>query len=311
MRSWHHAGVAVVTLLTSALTTAVLAVGAGTPAEARGTTGTPTTPTGTPTTPTGTPTAPTNMAVRTASFNVLGSEHTRHSRRYASGVVRAGRALRWLDGNGVSLVAMQEAQRDQMSVLTAPGSGWSGYPDWTVSRDTQTAQAVLWRSADWTELAAHTLVVPFNRGKSRELPVVLLESRSTGAQVWVVSVHLTAGNDARSRHERVVGTRRVAAEADVVGATGTPVVVAGDMNDHERFFCQFTALTPFTSAMGGSHAGSCRPPAHMRIDWLFASPSVTWSDLQLADGRSIHRITDHTVPVATALVPTVPTPAGS
>jgi hypothetical protein len=81
------------------------------------------------------------------------------------------------------------------------------------------------------------------------------------------------------------------------------------MNDHERFFCQFTALTPFTSAMGGSHAGACRPPAQMRIDWLFATPSVTWSDLAFVDDRAVHRITDHSVPVATAHVPTAP--AGS
>lgn len=295
MRSWHQAGVAAVTLLTSALAAGLAGTApasAGTTASARR------------------DPAPT-LDVRTASFNVLGSEHTVHSRRYAPGVVRAAKALRWLDGNGVSLVGMQEAQRDQMSVLTKPGSGWSGYPDWTVSRDTQTAQAVLWRSADWTEVEAHTLVVPFNRGKTRELPVVLLQHQgtdpdntgNTGTRVWVISVHLTAGRDARSRHERVVGTQRVAAEANALAATGTPVVVAGDMNDHERFFCQFTALTPFASATGGSHAGACRPPAHMRIDWLFATPSVTWSDLEYADGPGIHQITDHSVPVATAHVP--------
>jgi endonuclease/exonuclease/phosphatase family metal-dependent hydrolase len=294
MRSWHQAGVAAVTLLTTALVSGLVGTGAASAAHgtSRGATRDAT------------------LAVRTASFNVLGSEHTRHSRRYDSGVVRAGRALRWLDGHGVSVVGMQEAQRDQMDVLTRPGTGWSGYPDWRVSRDTETAQAVLWRSADWTEAQAHTLVVPFNRGKSRELPVVLLQHRDTGTRVWVVSVHLTAGNDARSRHERVVGTRLVATQARELATTGTPVIVAGDMNDHERFFCQFTALTPFTSAMGGSHAGACRPPAHMRIDWLFATPSVTWSDLAFADDRAIHRITDHSVPVATAHVPTAPAGPG-
>ena len=300
MRSWHQAGVAAVTLLASALVSAAAATGPATAAGAAGTTGTAVPRGATP---------ETTLAVRTASFNVLGSEHTVDSSRYASGVVRAGKALRWLNGRGVSLVAMQEAQRDQMSVLTDPASGWSGYPDWTVSRDTQTAQAVLWRSADWTEVEAHTLVVPFNRGKTRELPVVLLQHPGSGARVWVISVHLTAGSDARSRRERVVGTARVADEADALAATGAPVIVAGDMNDRERFFCQFTALTPFTSAMGGSHDGACRPPAQMRIDWLFASPSVTWSDLQFADSRFIHQITDHTVPVATAHVPTAPAPA--
>ena len=243
------------------------------------------------------------VAVEVASFNVLGSHHTVGSRRYASGVTRAGMALRWLDRRGTSIVGMQEAQRDQAQVLTK-GTGWGFFPDWRTSTDTQTAQSVMWRTDTWDLVHGRIFEVPFNRGRDRDIPVVLLQHKATGEQVYVVSVHLTAGRDWKARQERRVGTRLLVAEVNALKLTGVPVIVTGDMNDREPFFCPFMKATRFASPAGGTHTGTaCKPPLRMRIDWIFSSPSVKWSGFEFAGGTSLRKITDHSVPVGTAHLP--------
>lgn len=235
-----------------------------------------------------------------ASFNMLGSQHTAHSTSWSSGTVRARMAKRWLRREGTSVAGVQEAQVDQMRALTRSGE-WASFPDPRTSRDTQTAQSVAWRATEWTLVEARTFRIPFDRSQVREQPVVLLRHRATGAEVWFVSVHFTAGPGQQAVGERRTGLRRLARQvAATEAADDRPIVVTGDMNDHSTAFCAMTRRTSLVTPAGGSNDSlGCVAPAAMRVDWIFGSQQLSWSDFRFADDEDLHQITDHTVPVAT------------
>ena len=234
--------------------------------------------------------------VRAASFNVLGSEHTRHSSQYAVGVKRARLAAKVLDANKITVLGMQEAARDQTRVLT--NRGWSSYPKWRSSTDIQTAQSVLWRTTKWKRLRSRVFEIPFNRGNSREIPVVLLQHRASEKKLWVISVHLTNGGSELERRERRVGTKRVIAQVKKLRRSGHPVMLTGDMNDRRQIFCRVVGSTKLEAANGGRvGARGCRPPKGARIDWIFGSPRLESSRFRFVDTRRVDKITDHTVPM--------------
>jgi endonuclease/exonuclease/phosphatase family metal-dependent hydrolase len=213
--------------------------------------------------------------------------------------VRARRAKRWLAAEGTSVVGLQEGQVDQLKALTRSGE-WTSYPDPRQSQNTQTAQSVAWRSAEWSLLEGRTFTIPFDHTQTREQPMVLLRHTTTGRRVWVITMHLTVGGGERALRERRIGTNRLVRHVRELEATGVPVIVTGDMNDRETFFCRVAGSTTLRSPVGGGHDGVCSLPAAMRIDWIFGTPTVQWRDFRYADDALLDRITDHVVPVATA-----------
>lgn len=243
------------------------------------------------------PRDPATFAV--ASFNILGSQHTEHSTRWAPGPRRARWALRWLEREKVSVVGLQEAQVDQVRVLTRDGA-WRSWPPAATSTNSQTAQSVAWRPGRWELVRATSFTIPFDLDQQREQPVVLLRHRRTGRLVWVISVHLTSGGSARAVQERAVGTRRLVEVVDALETRRVPVVVTGDMNDRDALFCRVAALTSLVSPAGGWHDEDCSPPDSMRIDWIFGSPAIRWSGFRYAEDPLLATITDHTVPVVAA-----------
>ena len=62
--------------------------------------------------------------------------------------------------------------------------------------------------------------------------------------------------------------------------TGDPVVVTGDMNERDLFFCRFTGGVQMRAANGGSNNGRCRPPSPAQIDWIFGSRQARFSNYQ-------------------------------
>ena len=243
------------------------------------------------------------VTFKVASFNILGSQHTAQSRRWAPGASRARLARQWLDAEGVSVTGVSEGQRDQMLTLTEDRA-WRAFPSPQTSTNSQTAQSVAWRHSEWQKVDAETFRIPFYFRQTREQPMVLLEHRATGQRLWVIEVHLTVGRGQRAIRERRVGTRRLAAQVRRLEPTGVPVIVTGDMNDRSRFFCQLTGSTALSSPIGGSNLGGvCTPPWGMRVDWLFGSPEIGWFDFRFAGGGVLDRVTDHVVPVAHATLP--------
>ena len=242
---------------------------------------------------------PPPVSFRIASFNVLGSNHTTQSRSWHPGRTRAKIARRWIRNQGLSIVGLQEAQVDQLRVLTR--KRWKAFPSPRHARNTETAQSVIWRRSRWRLLEAHTFTIPFARGQHRKQPVVRLENRRTHRQVWVISVHLSAREGPRGDRDRRVGRARLVREVRRLQPTRPPIVVTGDMNDHRRIFCAVAGRTRLVAASGGSHdADGCRTPAVMRVDWIFGSRSIAWKKFRYEDGGRLDAVTDHAVPVVTA-----------
>jgi hypothetical protein len=244
------------------------------------------------------------VSFRIASFNVLGSNHTVHSKVWLGGKARAKLARRWLEDQRVSVAGLQEGQVDQLRTLTHTGR-WESFPDPRSSSDSQTAQSVAWRRGAWELVRAHTFTVPFDRGQLRQQPVVQLQHRRTDRRIWVISVHLTAGGGKVGAKERRVGIHRLVKEVSELRRTKDTVLVTGDMNSHADFYCPFAAKTDLHAAAGGSYSqgDGCVPPSPMHVDWLWGSPAVQWSDSRFADGGVLDTITDHTVPVSRVLLP--------
>jgi len=239
------------------------------------------------------------VSVRVASFNVLGSNHTVRSHSWRPGRARAKIARRWLRNERVGIAGLQEAQVDQLRVLTR--KRWRSFPDPRHARSTETAQSVIWRRSRWRMVEAHRFAIPFARGQQRLQPVVRLQHRRTGRQVWVVSVHMSAERGRRGAHERRVGRARLVRVVRHLERTHHPVVVTGDMNDHRRVFCALTGRTRLVAASGGSNgADGCRTPDWMHVDWIFGSRSISWEDFRFRDGVWLDAITDHVVPVVRA-----------
>ena len=86
-----------------------------------------------------------------------------------------------------------------------------------------------------------------------------------------------------------------------------PVVVTGDMNDKPNFFCPFTAGTGMVAANGGSNVdGVCTLPPSPRIDWVMATPDVTFTGYRSRQDALVRKASDH--PLISALV-NLPAPA--
>lgn len=241
------------------------------------------------------------LSFRVASLNILGSHHTLRSRIWQPGPVRARLARGWLESERVSVVGIQEAQVDQMRVLTRRGR-WQAFPDPRSAKNTETAQSVAWRRGHWELVKAGTFSIRFHLDQVRKQPMVQLRNRRTGRLLWVVTAHLTTGTSPRAVAERRAGTHRLVAHVNRLRRTGVPVVVTGDMNSRAEFFCDFSAGTGLRSPAGGVHDGqTCTPPWPMRIDWIFGTPQ--WSQFRYADGGVLDEVTDHDVPVAWATLP--------
>ena len=83
-------------------------------------------------------------------------------------------------------------------------------------------------------------------------------------------------------------------------ATGRPVIITGDMNEHTEFFCRVAAATGMVAANGGSGAGGCHlPPNPLRVDWIMGGHGMSFSGYR-QDGAGLGHASDHYYLYATA-----------
>jgi murein DD-endopeptidase MepM/ murein hydrolase activator NlpD len=236
-----------------------------------------------------------------ATLNVLGHSHTRpggNKPGWAASGTRMRWAVRALDDNTVDVVGLQELQGAQRKKLLAVAG--DRYAVYSPPGDPQ--DSIAWRRDRFTLVAADTLRVPYFV-RERPMPVVRLRDRATGNEVFVVSVHNPAsirrhGNQAPHRAEAV--RREVALAHRLVDTHGIPALLMGDFNEKKPAFCTVTATGLFRAANGGSRGGTCRPPADARIDWIFGSDGVTFSDYTVLRGGTLSRATDHPLVLARA-----------
>jgi endonuclease/exonuclease/phosphatase family metal-dependent hydrolase len=122
------------------------------------------------------------------------------------------------------------------------------------------------------------------------LPYVLLRDDKSGAEFWMITAHNSAGG---LEGQRDAGTAIEIALIKQLKATGLPVIITGDMNEHTEFFCKVAASTGMVAANGGSGAGGCHlPPPPLRVDWIMGGGGVSFSGYR-QDGAGLGRASDH------------------
>jgi endonuclease/exonuclease/phosphatase (EEP) superfamily protein YafD len=101
---------------------------------------------------------------------------------------------------------------------------------------------------------------------------------------------------------RAEATRRELALVRTLAGTGDPVLLLGDFNERAEAFCMVTGAGDIVAANGGSRGGTCVPPPHAGIDWIFGTSDVTFSDYAREEQPRLRRVTDHPVVIARATI---------
>lgn len=243
------------------------------------------------------PPLPPAVEFTVGTFNVLGSSHTARGGKWP-GMAEGPTRIRWVAGllnaRGVDVVGFQELQRDQFrTFLGATGGGWAAYPG-EAAGPLGIENSLAWRRSEWTALELHTIPIPYFDGRLRPMPYVLLQHNLTGRRAWFANFHNPASNSRRGNNDGY-RWRAMMLEIDLANRlwneTGYPVIVTGDMNEREVYFCNMTGRAPMVAANGGSNEGSCSPPPYpMPVDWVFGTDVVSFSNYTRQD---FPRISDH------------------
>lgn len=233
------------------------------------------------------------VELRVASFNVLGDSHTgpggNKPAYYPDAGPRMDMAISALRSHAIDVVGFQEFESTQYGMFTARAGEYSLYPGLALGPKSVRFN-IAWRSSAWKLVEAHTLSIPYAGGSRIDMPVVLLESTSTGRRAWFANFHNPAdtpslGNNARWRAE--AAAIEIAHLTELHLQDGVPVVVTGDFNERAEIFCRFTAGGVFSAAAGGSTGAGCIPPSNMQVDWIFGSTGVSFDDYAVTDtGRA-------------------------
>jgi endonuclease/exonuclease/phosphatase family metal-dependent hydrolase len=244
--------------------------------------------------------APASLDFVISSFNVLGDSHTGRGgthARYAPGRTRIRWAADLLSQRGVDVVGLQEFQVPQLREFQQVAGGtYDVYPGSSLG-SAGAENSIAWRRDIWDRLKAWTVSIPYFNGRPRPMPVVLLQSRTTGLRAYFANFHNPA-DTGQYRHQQRFRDRATDLQIGLVHqllADGYPVFVTGDMNEREEYFCRMTASTPAVAANGGSNDGPCQPPHPMDIDWIFGAGNVAFSNYLADRGPLVRRTTDHYV----------------
>ena len=226
---------------------------------------------------------------RVGALNILGSQHSAGPGGYGPGTDRAAMSSGIIMARGVDVVTLSEVQDDQLGVLNARLAGYSIWPQHTLGSNGQRLQ-IAWRSSRFEMLDGGSVTFTF-ASQSIPMPYVLLKDLETGAQFWVISIHTSAGG---LEGERDAGTAiAISLMQRLVAETGKPVLIGGDVNEHEEFFYRVCGATGFLAANGGG-SGCTLPPPPLRVDWIMGGGGngVSFSGY-VQDGSTLARASDH------------------
>lgn len=226
---------------------------------------------------------------RIGALNVLGSQHSAGPGGYGPGTERAAMAAGLVMSRGVDVLTMSEVQDDQLAVLNSRLAGYSIWPQQSLGSNGQRLQ-IAWRSSQFEMVDGGSVTFTF-ASQAIPMPYVLLRDLGTGAEFWVISIHTSAGG---LEGERDAGTAiAVSLMQRLEAESGKPVLIGGDVNEHEEFFYKVCGATGFLAANGGG-AGCSLPPAPLRVDWIMGGggAGVDFSGY-VQDGATLARISDH------------------
>ena len=219
----------------------------------------------------------------------------------ASGVVRTHRLVRVLRKHDVDVVGLQEFETVQArTFLRAAGHR---YALWHPRNDT--VNAIAWRRGRFDLVRTGTQRLRYFAGGVRQMPLVLLRDRRTHREFWVMNVHNPADTrrfPGQQRWRTVDMARELRTVRRLHRATHKPVLVTGDMNEHQSAFCTLTGTHLLHAAAGGSHGRRCRPPAYHQVDWILGTAQVSFSGFTVDHSKLVQQTTDHDVILSRARV---------
>jgi hypothetical protein len=245
--------------------------------------------------------APPVLTFRMATFNALGSSHTRKggkAARRASGPARTARAGRYVLDNDIDVVGFQEMQGDQRNAFMGATGGRYGLYPGNALRSMDGENSIAYRLDTWELVKPGTVPIPYFGGRPRNMPVVLLKNRQTGITAYFTNFH----NPADTRQFGKQGRWRAAAKAREVALfsdlrdDGYPVFVTGDMNEQQSWFCAVAGPGDLKAAAGGEGGrNGCSVAGGFRIDWIAGSHDVQFSNYREDRGGVVAWMTDHPV----------------
>ena len=173
------------------------------------------------------------LTFKMATFNVLGSSHTKkHQKGRASGVQRILGAISIINSHGLTVVGFQEFQGDQRHTFVRRAPGWAIYPGDALG-NLAGENSIGWRTDTWEMVKPGSVPIPYFNGGVRQMPSVLLRNKQTGIQAWFSNFHNPAetGQFHNQGRFRAAATTREIALFNRLEATGIPQFVTGDMNE--------------------------------------------------------------------------------
>lgn len=244
---------------------------------------------------------PEPFTVRIGTFNVLGSQHTGPGgeRNFASASIRTPQAAALAAAHGVDILGTQELQADQLAGMMSR-TGMAAYPGYSWGQ-METDNSILYDDSVFELVETSQFTITF-MSRPRPQPIIKLRHRATGSELYVVNTHTSPGGGAYLAQRRNAQAT-LAAVVNDLKATGLPVLITGDMNDREEFWCQVAPRAGLTAPNGGSWSGGCRPPpSPLPVDWVVGAGPVTWSNYWRDTSSVTRRISDHFFISATAHV---------
>jgi len=245
--------------------------------------------------------ASTPISFRVGSFNVLGSQHTAPGgdrQKYPPASTRTPAAARLAARHGVDILGTQELQADQLAGLTG-ATGMAAYPG-TAWGSVETDNSILWDPGVFELVSGDRFTITF-MGRPRPQPILRLRHRATGRELYVVNTHPSAGDGAYAA-QRGAGQATLVSVVNNLKSQGLPVLVTGDMNDREAFYCAVVPPTGMAASNGGSYSGGCHPPpSPLPVDWVVGF-GTKWSNYWRDTTPVSQRTSDHFFVSATAHV---------
>jgi hypothetical protein len=237
--------------------------------------------------------------VTVGTFNVLGSQNTSpggEKPSFPPASVRSPAAAALMIKHGVDIIGTQEDQADQLNVFEAR-TGFAAYPGFAWG-SAETDNSILYNPQKFEFVSGSKFIIPF-MGRPRPQPILRLRDRATGREFYVVNTHPSA-HGGRYEVERRHGEDVLVSVLRSLEATGLPVLVTGDMNDREIFYCRVAPAAALVASSGGSYADGCHPPPQPEpVDWVLGH-GVTWTGYWRDTTPVTRKISDHFIVSATA-----------
>jgi len=246
-----------------------------------------------------------SFSFRVGSYNVLGASHTApggNRKGWASGSTRIGWSTQLIRQHDLDVVGFQELQSSQLARFRQlTGGAWSVYPGTSLTQ-IATHNSIAWRDDVWETVSTDWINIPYFGGHNVQMPYVLLRNRQSQREVYFANFHNPA-DTAEHRGNQRWRDRATQLEIALVNrlhADGTPVVVTGDMNERERFFCPMTSGAPVASASGGSTGTPCQPARPLLVDWVLGTTDLDFSGYDIVGDGIARRASDHPLVLAEA-----------